>query len=352
MSEFLYAWSYAYGGPLARAVLRHQPEDFRVTEIMNIARSGAGEHLWLRLRKRLLNTADVAQQLARLAGVKPADVGYAGLKDKYAITEQWFSITLPGRPDPDFSALDPAAIQILQTERHSRKLQRGALSGNCFIITLRNIKGKPSDIDARLRIIATHGVPNYYGEQRFGHDGNNVTKFIDMTTGKLRERNPTRRGLYISAARSYVFNRVLAVRVQHKIWDEGVDGDPMQLHNASAVFRTEQIDDVLRARLAQGDIHPTAPLWGCGESMAQFASAELEQTAVQGLDVLCNQLTRAGLRAERRATRLMPASMQWRWLDGETLALQFDLPAGAYATTVLREVFDYHGFDVGGINEP
>ena len=334
----------AHGAPVLAARIRVTPEDFDVTELDGFAASGAGEHLLLTIEKRGMNTAYVARLLAEWAGVDEGAIGYAGLKDRHAVTRQRFSVQLPGREAPDIAALERddaatgQALRVLDQARHARKLPRGALAGNRFVLVLRGVDGDRAAIEARLQAVAARGVPNYFGDQRFGHGGGNVDKALRMFGG-LRVRREER-ALLLSAARSELFNRVLAARVADGSWDRGLEGEAWMLDGSRSVFGPEPWSEALAARLAAFDIHPSGPLWGRGESRATGAAQALEQQALDAGDgpALRAGLERAGLGQERRATRLKPDGLAGRWLAEDVLELAFTLPAGSYATAVLAEL--------------
>ena len=338
----------AHGAPVLSGRIRAVAEDFDVTELDGFAASGAGEHLLLTIEKRGMNTAFVARLLAEWAGVDERAIGYAGLKDRHALTRQRFSVQLPGREAPDVAALerDDAAtgqrLRVLDQARHARKLPRGALAGNRFVLVLREVEGDRDAIGARLQAIAARGVPNYFGEQRFGHGRGNVDKARRMFAG-LRVRRDER-ALLLSAARSELFNRVLAARVAGGSWDRPLDGEAWMLDGSRSVFGPEPWSDALAARLAAFDIHPSAPLWGRGElrSTGDAKALELAALADPASLALRAGLEGAGLAQERRATRLRPDGLAWQWLGEGVLELRFSLPAGAYATSVLAELGPTH----------
>ena len=167
-------WPEAYPASGASATLKLLNEDFLVTELPLQLPSGAGEHIWLDVEKNGANTVFVAQQLAAAAGVQEWDVGYAGLKDRYAITRQWFSIYLPKGETPDLTQLQHPEFKVMSQSRHVKKLRPGDLQGNRFRIVLRELAGDRDAIEANLQAVASQGVPNYFGAQRFGHEGGNV----------------------------------------------------------------------------------------------------------------------------------------------------------------------------------
>jgi len=326
--------------PLSAAVLRGSPEDFVVEEQMPYALAGSGEHLWVKLRKRGFNSEQVAKQLARTAGVTRREVGYAGMKDRHAVTVQWFSLHLAGRADPDWSVL-PDGMTALESVRHSRKLKTGALSGNRFIIILRDCQGEQDAVLRRGEEIRTHGVPNYFGEQRFGHGGGNVAAARAMFAGSRNARDRKQGGIYLSAARSLLFNEVLARRVTTSTWDQALDGDALILNGSRSFFVPEAVDETIRRRLAEGDVHPSGPLWGRGELPTHSSARELEQSVAAGHADLVHGLEAAGLEQERRALRVIPQEFSAAWQDATTVCVTFALPPGSYATVLLRELADY-----------
>ena len=330
----------AHGEPLGHGRLKQHNEDFVVDELMPVLPSGTGEHLWLQIRKTGCNTDWLARQLADVAGIKPMAVSYAGLKDRHAVTSQWFSLHLPGCEDPDLSSLESDDIHILQAIRHDRKLKRGTLSGNHFRILVRGLSISDQQVEEKLTSIIEQGVPNYFGAQRFGHGMNNLLKAEALFAGQLKRVKKSQRSIYLSAARSWVFNQVLSERVQRGNWDQYLLGDVFQLTGKSACFADDNSNDI-EQRLADHSIHPTGPLWGKGISMAKGACLELEDAVAEHNRQLCQGLVDCGMKQERRALRLLVAKLAWQLAGDETLELSFELPAGAYATMVLREIIDF-----------
>ena len=257
------ALPYAHGVPPLTATLRREPGDFQVEELLGFEASGEGEHAFLLIEKSGANTEWVARRLADIAGVAPAAVGYAGLKDRHAVTRQAFTVQLPGRADPDWGSADIPGVRVLAASRHQRKLKRGAHRGNRFRIRLRDVHGEHAAVEAKLAAIHAQGVPNYFGEQRFGRDGGNLALAEALFAGKRMPR--VQRGFALSAARSELFNAVLATRVADASWDRALDGEVFMLDGSHAIFGPEPSDDGLAQRLAALDIHPTGPLWGGGE---------------------------------------------------------------------------------------
>jgi len=334
-------YSYVLGAPPATAVLRTTPEDFEVHEVLGFEPDAAGDHALLLIQKRNTNTEWLARNLAKFAGVKQVDVGYGGLKDRNAVTSQWFSVNLSGKTEPDWTQLESADTHVLRVTRNRRKLKRGAHHGNRFVITLRDVSGDASELEARLHAIRDHGVPNYFGEQRFGIDANNIELARALFAGEIQVGDRHRRGLYLSAARSWLFNAVLSRRVTDQRWNSALPGDALMLDGTHSFFVADVIDETLLQRLHSGDVHPTGPLWGRGEPPVRAAARALEDNVLRDYALFRTGLEQAGLDQERRALRLRVEQLNWQFGPDRSLRLEFMLPSGAYATTVLRELVDY-----------
>jgi tRNA pseudouridine13 synthase len=329
---------FAHGEPVCSAVLRAVAEDFAVDEILGFPPNGEGEHVFLQIRKRNQNTAWVAEQLAKAVGLRADAVSYAGLKDRRAITTQWFSVHLPGKSLPDLSAFWNEDIQLVTQTLNQRKLKRGAHQGNRFVITLRELEGDRDAVDTRLQRIALRGVPNYFGPQRFGHDNGNLLAGEALLQQKPRRRLNHRESLALSAVRSAFFNRVLGERITQKNWNTMVAGDVLALDGRGSFFRPEAGDNALTARLDALELHPTGPLVGAGIAAVSEEVAALEQTVLADGADLCAAVAQFGADSQRRALRLRAADLKWEWLDDSSLRLAFALPSGAFATSVLREL--------------
>jgi len=327
--------AYADTQPEIQGRLKAQNTDFKVDELMPIELSGDGEHLWLKVEKNGSNTDWVAQQLAKFAGLKSLAVSYAGMKDRHAVTTQWFSLHLPGMDDPDFSQLVSDEFKILQQQRHDRKLKRGALRGNRFSLRIIELQGELELLDTRLQKIKQQGVPNYFGEQRFGREMGNLFKAEKLFNRALKKVSKQHRSLYLSAARSWLFNQLLSSRIQNDSWLEPVAGDVFMLNGKSACFTEANLSAVM-PRIQAAEINITGCLWGEGDSMATGEVLALEKNIADAFPVFSQGLESARLKQERRALRLMPENLHWEISDN-VLQLSFDLPAGAFATMVLRE---------------
>lgn len=332
------AWSYACGASPVRARLRCSPEDFRVDEDLGFPPDGEGQHVLVQVRKRGANTEWVARQLARHAGVASADVGFAGLKDRDAVTTQWFSVDLAGCPEPEWSTLDAEGVEVLGRACHRRKLRRGMLQGNHFDLVLRELSGPREELEARLRQVAKRGVPNYFGEQRFGRDGGNLIAAEALLSGGRRERNRHKRGLYLSAARSYLFNTVLSHRVARGDWRRALPGEVLMPADVGSLVVTDAVDEKIALQVKRGELRPTGPLWGRGRPLPRGEALALEEAALEKLAAWCRGLEFVGLKQDRRPLALPVCQLDWNFVDARTLRLRFKLPPGGYATTVLREL--------------
>lgn len=358
--------------PIKQALYKAKPEDFVVNERLEVDFTGEGEHLWLHIKKSGINTAYLAKLLSEWADIPLRDVGYSGLKDRQALTTQWFSLRLPKKqkPDSDFAPVDikeHETVKIIAEHWHNKKLNRGTHNANQFVITLRDIEfakdqtlGDKSSVEQHLQTISKTGVPNYFGPQRFGFGGNNIREALNLfarplkSTSSAKKKNKRKsavreqNSMELSAARSLIFNQILAARVQDGSWNTGLNGEVFNLNGSGSIFASEHMDETLQARLASGDIHPTAVMWGTGNNKVAGEAAELENTVVQQdalLAALATGLEQREVKAQRRALRLPVEDLSWRWADkqdGEqTLVLSFTLTTGSFATSVLASVVEH-----------
>lgn len=340
-------WAWVNDEPLADGLIRCRLEDFQVTELPLVEPSGEGNHLWLEIEKRGANSNWVSAQLAHAAGVHPKEVGFAGMKDRNAVTRQWFSVGLQEAKQEDPQAWDIDGVEIVQVHRHNRKLKRGALRGNRFRLVVRELRGDLDSLDQRLRTAAQTGVPNYFGPQRFGHGGSNIDRARQWLLGGGRIRRD-RKSLYLSAARSFLFNQVLSARVADGSWNMLLDGELALLDGSRSVFPCDLPDTKLERRCREFDIHPTGPLPGDGGKQPARAALERENEVLHGEGELISALKRARVEAARRGLRLKPVGLAWQ-LEGASLVLEFELPAGAYATSLLREVVNVRSEPISGV---
>ncbi|MGM0593910.1 MAG: tRNA pseudouridine(13) synthase TruD [Pseudomonadota bacterium] len=331
-------WAWALGRPECHGTIRSVAEDFIVDERLGFSPEGEGNHALLHVRKRGCNTEWVARQLAELAGVPLSEVGYAGLKDRHAVTSQFFTVHLSGVAEPDWQRLDSDALTILEVDRHRRKLRRGRLRANHFCLTVRHLHGRCEALERRLQAVAARGVPNYFGEQRFGHHGDNLERARAIFRGQLQERDRHKRGLYLSAARSWLFNRVLSARVEQGSWNRALPGESLISNGTSSAFSVRLLSSEIERKVEQGELHPSGPLWGRGQPSSLAQARECEREALQAEAELKQGLEATGMEQARRPLRLPVEAFSWEWPEEGVLRLSFSLQAGGYATSVLREL--------------
>lgn len=323
--------------PTIAAETKRVPSDFRVTEQLHVEFSGDGEHAWLWVEKIGANTEWTARQLARFAGVPARDVGYSGLKDRQAITRQWFSVRASSAID--WTRLSVDGVTVLDVRRHRRKLRRGTHRSNRFRIALRGseIADNGRELDAVLRTVRSDGVPNYFGPQRFGRGGENLELAKSWCSGKRLSRH--RRSLAISTARSTIFNDILDVRERDGTWNTIIRGDVVNLEGSQSIFTTDVPDDELRSRCRDLDVHPAGSLWGSGAPLGTADAAAIERDVAERHRELATALEKAGVRASGRALRLVVRELEWEYGD-DVLWLDFELTKGGYATAVLAEIVE------------
>jgi len=327
--------SRAWGEPPGAARIRERHQDFLVEELLGFEPDGEGEHAFLHLEKRGRNTQELARELARLAGVPERDVGFSGLKDRNAVTRQWFSVGLAGRPEPDWDVLAARDdVAVLTATRHRRKLRRGVHRRNRFTLMLRGWSGDYEAQQRRLKQVQLGGVPNYFGEQRFGRDGQTLRGALEWVR-RDRKLRRTQRTLFLSALRGHVFNVLLAERLSNGNWLRLEIGDIAMLAGTRSLFRVEDDAAELQSRIEVGDLHPGLPLPGRG--ILEEGNVSLPGELVPIVEHLVTQ----GLDLDWRAARVIPDDFSWEFCDHETLRLTFSLPAGSYATAVLAECVQY-----------
>lgn len=364
--------------PLRQATYKTQNNDFIVNEVLPLDFTGEGEHLWLHIKKSGINTAYLAKLLSEWAEIPLRDIGYSGLKDRHALTTQWFSLRIPKKqlPNSEFAPVDISdneSVTIIAQHWHHKKLNRGTHRANQFTITLREIEfaSNIAATDAKqateqhLATISKTGVPNYFGPQRFGYEGNNIAEALRLfarpipaskpKTKKSKRKRPPREqnAMELSAARSLIFNEILAARVRVGNWDTGLAGEVFNLDGSGSIFGSEAIDDALRARMMSGDIHPTGVLWGVGNDKVSGMAAQLESDIVSYnalLTQLAMGLEQRDVKAQRRALRLPIEALSWEWLDAsdsneQALILSFTLTTGSFATSVLASIVQHLQLD-------
>lgn len=341
------AWPTAGAPPTARGLIRCVPEDFVVREQLGFEPDGSGEHAFLHLEKRGLNTADLAQRVSEISGVPLRDIGFSGMKDRNAVTSQWFSVGLAGREEPDWRQLEARGdVRVLEATRHGRKLRRGVHRANGFCLTVRQLQADREELEQRLAGVRSGGVPNYFGEQRFGRGGSTLAQarqWVARSGGAGRggrKLSRTRRSLYLSALRSLLFNRLLARRVTEATWNTILPGDVCSLQGTRSRFACERPDPEIAARAAAGDLHPALPLQGRGEPLQGDERLRAQALVLAEETALCDFLDGAGLSLDYRPARALPDDFCWQFCDDDSLQLTFSLGAGSYATAVLAQLLE------------
>ena len=335
--------TFLHGKPVASGVLKANPEDFVVVEDLGFEPDGEGEHILVRILKNGCNTRFVADALAKFLKIHAREVSFAGQKDKHAVTEQWLCARVPGNAMPDLSAFQLEGCKVLEYARHKRKLRLGALQGNAFTLVLREISDR-ADVDARLQAIVEKGVPNYFGAQRFGIGGSNLQGALRWAQSDAPVRDRNKRSFWLSAARSALFNQIVSERLKKTDFNQVVDGDALQLAGRGSWFvatREEQAE--LQTRVEAKTLMITASLPGSGEWGTQCDALAFEQQAVADAPQLQALLVREKVEAARRAMLLYPQKLSWNWWDDVTVELRFWLPAGSFATSVVRELINTSG---------
>lgn len=332
-------WSYAHSLPKSTAYFKYTPEDFQVNEFFNTPFSGAGEHILIKIEKKGLTTLEVIKSLAKLVNKPPRAIGYAGLKDKYALTTQWLSIHAPGEEIPGIEQISATGWRILEHTRHHKKLKPGFLAGNHFLVRLREVSDE-KDLLERIGRIKEYGVPNYFGEQRFGRNINNLLKAEEMLVQGRKIKDRFLKGMYCSAARSWIYNLILSRRVSQQCWDIPLSGDVMQLQGSNSIFVVDSPDNELFKRIKDRDISPASPLPGKSKNKATDEALKLIQEIYADWQPWLTGLERYGLEEDWRANILHAEQLTCDIIEN-TAELTFSLPAGAYATAVLRELCLY-----------
>lgn len=336
MTMELPLWPYAWGGPIGRGLLKTRAVDFNVVEALPETPSGEGEHLWLTVEKTGQNTAWVARQLAKWADIPPRAVSYAGLKDRHAVTVQTFSLHLPGQADP-LAPLALAGVRVLAKKRHIRKLKTGQLIGNHFDIRLRSFQGSKEALTVHWQQLVTEGFPNYFGPQRFGEQGANLERALLWFRGESKLPRGTQ-GIHLSAVRGYLFNSLLARRVEQSSWNQVLPGDFMQFREGQGGFICEHPSEDDLQRLASGVISPTASLPGVADGRTpqlEARESDILDTEPEWLAGLVRHKMQRGL----RKLRVYPEQGELTFVEGDP-RFRFFLPAGSYATVALRELVE------------
>lgn len=327
--------NYLLGKPQQAGKLKAEFADFIVREELGYPLAGEGEFVAVKVRKTNANTLFVGEQLAKFVGISAKNMSYAGLKDRHAVTEQWFCLHLAGKETPDFSAFECEGVEILEVTRHNRKIRTGALEGNYFELLLRDVE-ETDELKQRLNQLQAVGFPNYFTEQRFGRDGHNLTQAQRWASGEISVKDRKKRSFYLSAARSEVFNLVVSQRIADQQMQTVLLGDYLQLAGSNSFFEVKAEDLVQsQQRLDENDVLLTAPL--IGENSLEQKGNEREKAIIAQHENLISLMKKERMNAARRAILCKPQDLHWQF-EAEGLRLTFFLNSGSYATGLVREL--------------
>jgi len=319
--------------PAVGGRLKDRPEHFRVEEIPLYEASGDGPHLYLTLRRQGLTTRQVVDELSRRYGQPAAAIGYAGLKDKEAVTTQTFSLTLPLGEEEARAKSQGAPWELLTVGRHRNKLKVGHLLGNRFALILSGVEGGLAEARAIAGHLKATGVPNYFGEQRFGRDGDNMAAGLALLKSGRKARS-FRDKFLLSSLQSFIYNHYLAGRINRGLFQTILTGDICKKYATGGLFTSED-GAVETERLRAGELSHTGPIFGSKMKAAEGLAAEMETQVLAELDLKPEEVARTGV-GDRRLSRLLIPDLNIEEAE-EGLLFTFALPKGAYATSVMRE---------------
>lgn len=351
MSDILSPLAYLTGKPTAQGKLKVQPEHFQVFENLGFEFAGQGEHLMVRIRKTGENTAFVANELAKACGVKSKDVSWSGLKDRHAVTEQWLSVHLPKGETPDFSAFlaQYPQIEIIKTDRHNKKLRPGDHISNSFVVTMSEVTDV-ADVVRRLETIMETGVPNYFGSQRFGHKGNNLSEARRWGRNNVRTKDQNKRSLFLSSARSWIFNKIVSARIEQNIFTQVILGDialsdvkmsdeETGVTNAKPILVTADNFASIGEAVANNDMQISAAMAGDNALPTHDDALLLEQPCLDSEPDLMALIRGNRMRHDRRSIALKAQDLTWS-VEGDNITLSFSLDCGCFATSIVRELIE------------
>ncbi len=324
--------AFPYGEPAATGRIKLVVEDFEVDEELGFEPGGGGEHLWLRVEKRDIDTPELIRRVAREQGLKAGRIGYSGLKDRRALSRQWLSLHLPGATR-EHRVADGDGYRILAAAWNRRKLRIGTHRGNRFRLRVRELDGFDKRARTQLERIRQSGFANFFGRQRFGRRGDNVEQALaTLGRGRMGRR---RRGLLLSSLRGFLFNEILSRRIAAGHWDAPLDGDAFMLDGSRSVFRAP-LDADIRERFATLDIHPVGSLYGPDREPLGGAAEIAEQRVYADYPEIVASLAAAGAKPQWRALRAVAQDFEYRHDDqARILELEVRLAAGCYVTSLL-----------------
>ena len=316
--------------------IKEQIDDFEVEEIPAYEPCGTGEHLYLWIEKRDMGAEFFARQIAQRLGIRPGDIGTAGMKDRHAVTRQWVSV--PAGAEPNLGKLEGDGIRVLSTSRHTNKLRPGHLRGNRFRVLIREPQAA-QNAPAIIEAITQNGLPNFYGEQRFGHDGETSKLGFDLLHGRFTGRvNPFLRKLALSAAQSALFNDYLARRMSDSLLRTVLPGDVLGKWPAGGMFVSTE-PHVDQPRLDAREVVPAGPMFGAKTFGAAGVAAEREALVLGAAGLTPESFRGFGslIQGTRRHNFVYVDDLACD-ANAEGLRLTFTLPAGSYATVLVREL--------------
>jgi tRNA pseudouridine13 synthase len=333
--------AYPYDVALINGLVKGQASDFRVTEELGFQPTGEGEHLLLFIEKSMMTTHELIERVAHDFSLKTRDIGYCGLKDKLAVTRQWLSLYLPGQMH-SLKLPSVADYHLLDHNWHGKKLRPGTHRSNHFEVVVRDVESMPETTRHQLDMIRQQGIANYFGEQRFGRQGDNVEQALRAFSNPRRARKLSRskRSLYLSALRSFLFNRVLSSRIEQGIWNRPVAGDVFMLSGSQSIFY-EPIDDELLERYYRQDISSTISLHGAGNRLLQSRAREIEDAVLAEHEDIGQCLLQAKAKLQMRAVRVAVTDLRVEFDENAAiLRIEARLPRGSYFTTLLDHFID------------
>ena len=331
------ALNYPYGTAVLSGVIKQRPEDFIVNEQLGFTTTGSGEHLFLYVEKRSLTTMELIEQLAKASGIAARLIGYSGLKDKHAVTRQWVSLHLPGAKEKP-QIPDTENYKILKSDWHDKKIRVGVHKANQFEITIRNVKGQSDELENIVALIRTHGFANYFGEQRFGRQQDNVAQALRVLNNrhKLKRLSRNKKSLYLSALRSELFNQILSKRVQQGIWMEPVEGDVFMLAGRQSIFAEALSEEILQ-RYKELDIHSALSMAGTGETRISHQASEIEHDIFQQNSEIHQTLLTLDIPRSLRPNRALATDFMIESdIENNTIVVKVELESGVYLTTLLQ----------------
>ncbi len=324
--------------PGIRGRIKDAPRDFVVEEVPLYPFSGDGEHLLVKVEKVNATTLDVVGFFCRALGLSQKEVGYAGMKDRAAVTLQWFSLPGAKVDEKRLSALETRGFRILEVIRHTNKLRVGHLRGNRFRVVVRDVVPDALErVRAKLEVLATQGMPNYYHGQRWGRDARNVRQGLELLKrGRRRRLSPYKARLLVSAVGAWLFNEYLDWRIDHGFFLRALKGDIAKKRETGGLFTVEDPETDSR-RLEAGEIDITGPIYGSKLWMAQGVPGEKERALLEEEGLTLEVFKPFRSPGTRRLLRVTPREVEVDQ-EGDSLILSFFLPAGSYATVLLEEL--------------